>query len=126
MPIHLYYDKKKEILNCSIDQSFSFEELESTFYTITHSAEYLPDVKTLWNIERLDLKEINKDFMNGLISIRKKFPQRRNAKIAIIIPSDLGFGLSRMYEAFSENQGMPQSIHVFRNHADAEKWLLSE
>ena len=121
MPIHLYYDKKKEILNCSIDQSFSFEELESTLYTITHSAEYLPDVKTLWNIERFDLKEINEDFMNRL-----KFPQRRNAKLAIIIPSDLGFGLSRMYEAFSEIQGMPQSIHVFRNHADAEKWLLSE
>ncbi len=126
MPIHLYYDKKKGILNCFIDQPFSFEELESKLYTITHSGEYLPDVKTLWNIERLDLKEINDDFMNGIISIRKKFPQRGNAKIALITPSDLGFGLSRMYDVFSENENMPQSINIFRNHADAERWLLSE
>ncbi|MDD2271384.1 MAG: hypothetical protein PHP95_11815 [Desulfuromonadaceae bacterium] len=126
MSIHLNYDKTKEILYCSFCDSFSLEELESTLYAITHSTEYAPDVKSSWNMEKLDHSAINEKVMKQLISIRQKYPQRRNAKVAIVAPSDLVFGLSRMYETFSEVNSMPQNIYVFRNQADADKWLLDE
>ena len=124
MPIQLHYDIKQEILYCSCAGSLSFEECESAFYTMTHAAEYPPDVKTLWNFETLDLNAINKSFMNQLIVMRKKFPKRSNAHVALIAPSDLGFGLSRMFESFSKLEGLTQNLYVFRTHGDGEKWLL--
>lgn len=126
MPIQLHYDIIQEILYCSCAGSLLFEECESAFYTITHAAEYPPDVKTLWNFEALDLNVINESFMNQVIEMRKRFPQRSKANVAIIAPSDLGFGLSRMFEVFSKMEGLTQNICIFRTQADGEKWLLSQ
>lgn len=43
-------------------------------------------------------------------------------KIAIIAPSDIMFGLSRMHQTLSEVE-MPYNLHVFRDTASAMKWL---
>jgi hypothetical protein len=59
-----------------------------------------------------------------LIEIRKKYPERGNAKIAIVASTDLSFGMSRMYEVFSGN--LPQTIMVFRNLEEAEQWLVKQ
>jgi hypothetical protein len=40
---------------------------------------------------------------------------------AIIAPSDLVYGLARMFATHSERFG--QVVHVFRHRADAEAWL---
>jgi len=40
---------------------------------------------------------------------------------AFVVPSQLGFGLARMYELLSGETG--GSIHVFRDYDDAERWV---
>lgn len=126
MSIQMHYDRKKEILYCYFDKTLSVEEVESTLFAITHGAEYLPDVDTLWDMGKIDFSEVDEGFIKRIISMRQKFPERGNAKVALIVSSDLGFGLSRMYETFSEAAEMSQNINVFRDRAKAEKWLLDE
>ena len=42
-------------------------------------------------------------------------------KIAIIAPTDVAFGMSRVYEAYADETGF--DIMVFRNSEDVEAWL---
>ena len=126
MPIKLHYDERDEILYCYCDKTFSKDEFKSTMNMITQSNEYPPDVKTIWDVKKVDGNSIDENFMKEIITIRNKYPQRGSAKFAIIAPSDLAFGLGRMYETLSGIEGLSQSIYVFRNHVDAKKWLLDE
>ena len=45
----------------------------------------------------------------------------RPLAVAIVAPSDLAFGIARMWEAFAEVTGW--NTHVFRSRADADPWL---
>ncbi|MDY6951215.1 MAG: hypothetical protein SWE60_06870 [Thermodesulfobacteriota bacterium] len=43
--------------------------------------------------------------------------------IAIVAPKDLAFGISRMWEAYSDAPGVKAS--VFKDYGSAEEWILS-
>jgi hypothetical protein len=40
---------------------------------------------------------------------------------AVVVPSDLGFGMARMYELLSEDRG--GGTRVFRDYGEARRWL---
>jgi len=42
-------------------------------------------------------------------------------KTAIVAPEDLSYGLSKLYESYSEHS--PETIMVFREAKDALEWL---
>ncbi|HEX5042148.1 MAG TPA: hypothetical protein VFV75_04530 [Candidatus Polarisedimenticolaceae bacterium] len=50
---------------------------------------------------------------------------RRPARMAIVAPSDLAFGLGRMYQAYRamKGQGVPRQVGVFRTMAEALEFL---
>jgi len=118
------YDKDKGILYGVADQQLSLEELGQAMQDILHSTEYPPNTPALWDLRKLDFKNIDKTYIQNLMALRKDNPQRGQAKIAIIADQDLGFGLSRMYEMLSDD--LPQRIMVFRNMSDGEAWLLED
>ncbi len=43
--------------------------------------------------------------------------------VAIIVKTDLEFGVSRMWETIIENYGLPWETDIFRERKDAEKWV---
>ena len=43
---------------------------------------------------------------------------------AVVVPSDLGFGMTRMWEMLTERPGW--SVRAFRSMAEAEAWLRAE
>ncbi|MDJ0908540.1 MAG: hypothetical protein QNI99_05080 [Woeseiaceae bacterium] len=61
-------------------------------------------------------------------------PQRvEGARLAIIAPKDIVFGMYRMFELLAENSpaieelrqsGLAPQAEVFRQHAEAQNWLL--
>ena len=44
-------------------------------------------------------------------------------RMAVVAPTDLSYGLSRMFEVFREQEGV--KTHSFRTEEDAVKWLKS-
>lgn len=47
-----------------------------------------------------------------------------NFKAAVFAPSDLTFGMTRMYQVYTDE--MPENVRVFRNKNDALDWLIQE
>ncbi len=89
---------------------------------VARSSEFPPDVDTLWDLRELDFTEIDSNFERELIQVRDEFPERRRARLALVVEGDLGFGMSRMYEILSES--LPQQSKVFRSYSEGEEWLL--
>ncbi len=122
MAVEYQYDSNKEILYITIRSYIEIQDIENTLAYIMNSSECPPDVKTLWDIRPASLENINMAEQEKAINIRKKFPQRGKAKIAVVADNDLAFGLARMYEQVSAE--LPQKMQVFKNIKSAEKWLL--
>lgn len=52
---------------------------------------------------------------------------RTNTKLALIVSSNLAFGLARMYEAYrSMSKNSNKEIRVFKNETDAFTWINEE
>ena len=47
-------------------------------------------------------------------------------KAALLAPKDIDFGVSRMFQAFSEIKKFPLEVGVFRDLSAARNWLTSE
>lgn len=66
-------------------------------------------------ISSYDLRIISR-FVSG---IKNQFG---NGKWALVFYDNLGFGLARMWQAFTENN-VYFKIHIFKDKEDASKWL---
>ncbi|BHH81919.1 hypothetical protein [Desulforhopalus sp. 52FAK] len=127
MPIKLEYLRDLNILIATVESPATMEMFKQTINEIISSIEYPPDVSTIWDLRKLDFDSIDSNFVKGVIAIRKDIDiSRGNVKIAYVVSSDLSFGMTRMYQIFSEIEGLAQSIQIFRNLDDAKKWLLQD
>ena len=122
MAIFCKYDSDKAMLYCTAEGRVSIEDFQQAMLNIINSEEFSSDVRTLWDIRKMDLSSIDKEFALQLISLRKKNPQRGSSKMVIIAEGDYSFGMSRMYRMLSSD--LPQKIMVFRDFEEGEKWLM--
>ncbi len=122
MSYEIVYDHEQGFLDVRLSGTFTLAEFTRSLEEITHAADYPPDVPVLWDLEKLDINDLDvQHFEKQTIMIRQQFPQRGSAKIALYAPTSLIFGLSRMYEGLSYS--LPQKIMVFKNRDEAESWL---
>ena len=74
-----------------------------------------------------DFRESRVDFtreeLAEIASVSNRLGQR-SSKVAILVGSDLTFGLSRMYQVFRESDHT--AVSVFRDETEAMRWLLLE
>lgn len=122
MPIDLRYDPAKDVLYATMSGEPSLEAFAEAIETITHSDEYPPDVRTLWDMRELDFSKVDRSLEEQLILIRRRFPERANAKLAFVVANKLGLGMTRMYEILSDDP--PQTSSVFNDFEKARQWLL--
>lgn len=79
----------------------------------------------LWDFTDADLSNISKEDMEQIITVTKTYAHlRKNGKTALLVPTDLSFGISRMYEAFIEIREHPLTINAFRSREKALAWLV--
>lgn len=122
MTVNYQYDSEKKFLLVKISGVLDWDNLRQTAEKITTATEFPKNVDTLYDLTEMDFSNITAEFEQKLIHFRKHL-DRGNAKIACLVSSDIGFGMGRMYEVFSED--LPQQVRVFREMGEAEKWLLS-
>ena len=123
MQLKINYDAEKNILYGSYKGAFTVQQFEKQLREIVSTAEFPPDVPTIWDLSETDVSQFDWNFIQQLLEIRERFPARGDALIAIVAPSDLTFGVSRMYTARGDS--LPRQMQVFRTLPEAEAWLES-
>ena len=78
----------------------------------------------LWDFIDADLSSITRVDLEQIVMFSKPYAHlRKNGKTAFLVPKDLPFGLSRMYQTFTEIKEHPILVSVFRSQEEALVWL---
>lgn len=94
---------------------------------ITSAKEYLsqlPTSKIIWDFRNADVSSIKNEDFKKLLQMLEEFqttPQDR--KVALVVSSDLGFGLSRITEAYVARSKTNAEYQIFRSIQNAMVWL---
>jgi len=90
-------------------------------------SEYYSGITTkliLWDFNEADLSSItSEEFMEIAKEVKNRSDLRAEGKTAFVVNNDLGFGLGRMFQAFSEIEGTQLEFMSFRDVVEARKWL---
>ncbi len=79
----------------------------------------------IWDLNKGGNPELSESDIKKIIGISIEYGSRRkNGKTAIVTDNDLYYGLSRMYEMYSEMEiGTLLQVRVFRNFKQATAWF---
>ncbi len=122
MPVELYYDSSRHILRGTVSNPLDRDDIDRLMKEIVDAEDFPPDTPAIYDLRGLDFRTFDKGFAERLIEIRRHYPRRGNARIALIAPDDLGFGMTRMYQLLSDD--LDQAIMVFRSVEEGEQWLM--
>jgi hypothetical protein len=88
----------------------------------------LPALNILWDFrEAHPSKSVNAESMKQIAALVKKtIGSRTNGRTAFVAPSDLAFGLSRMYIAHVAIEKSAHKTNVFHTLDEALQWLEAE
>jgi len=124
MPLDHHYDREKKLHIVTAVGEATFEQLDQFLKKITSSDEYSADLPAIWDLRRFDFKVMDSKLLRSVIRMRERYPQRDGVRIALVVDSDVGFGVGRMYELITAVRRNPQTTKVFRDFADAERWIM--
>jgi hypothetical protein len=86
-----------------------------------------PTKYTLWDFSKASLKDIPAEGIRKIFELIKKMGTvRKGGKTAAVTPSDLGYGMARMFQIMSDTDDFPFKIEIFINYREASQWLLSQ
>lgn len=120
MHLSISYDKEADLLRITVSGQFDLGQYKGAMEQIVTSTEYAPTVTTIWDLTELEFSQVEKNLEKQVVLARKPYSQRKGAKIAYVVKSQLGFGLMRMLENLIGDEEAYQK--VFYDYVEAEKW----
>jgi hypothetical protein len=89
-----------------------------------HQRDLLSDPEFDSTFDQLwDLRGVERNDLTGglLRDLSKVTPFARGVKRALVAPSDIDFGMARMFQLLHDHA--PEEVRVFRTMEEAEAWL---
>jgi hypothetical protein len=86
-----------------------------------------PDFKkgmdALWDFRTVKSANSETAEIREIVSFVRANQEKRgtNYRVALVVSTDIDFGLARMFEAYSHE--LPFDIQIFKDIKDAERWL---
>lgn len=79
---------------------------------------------SLWDFTEAEVSGITTpEFRNLAREMKKRPSARTRGKTALVFAGNGGFGLGRMFAAFSEMEQLPSQYRSFRSMSEARRWL---
>jgi len=115
-------DIDRQLTIISVTGETTAEEITRTI--VAHNSHEVTKL-ILWDLTKAMIQSLTGNQVRDLAQTTQQFIERREGgKTAIVVPSDLGFGLARMYDIVQENTQVQVSHMTFRGKELALQWLL--
>jgi hypothetical protein len=83
-----------------------------------------PTLLQLWDMTEAGVGSTTSEGLAQFVAKAARLGQERaGGKTAVVVRSDLQFGLARMSEAFAASHPLPYTLRVFRDRDQALAWL---
>jgi hypothetical protein len=124
MPIRIRVDSAARVRHAVMEGSIADEELVETFAAVLSDPEFDPTLNDLVdarNVRRVDVTPVGIRRLADLVQQidRLALP----TKVAVVAPDDVAYDAARTYEALRIGQHAPSEHRVFRDMAEARRWL---
>jgi hypothetical protein len=126
MPGHIsnQRDEDKELTTITVTGEVVFSQVNEQILTFLSGT---PTRFVLWDLRGGTVGHLSADDMRRLVTNGAPLAHKRSGgRTAILVDNTLDHGLARMFGIFAELYHIPFAISVFRDHAAAMDWLLTE
>ena len=96
-------------------------DLLSLAIEVENDPEVTPDFSMLVDLRHADGRNVTSAGVRALSE--RPFALLPASRRGIVVPSELGFGMARIYEALRDRQG--GAIRVFRDFEKAKRWVTT-
>jgi hypothetical protein len=122
MPIVYDIDTERGLIRASFSGAISPAELLAWYGELREHPDFRDDLKEIADFTLTENQGWTPDEMRSVVSEEVLGP---GAHRAFVGPTDLVYGMSRMYASFAESEGQGGTIEVFRTVEDAQAWIDS-
>jgi hypothetical protein len=120
MPIHYEIDTQRGLLRSAFPGTVPPTEVRAFYAELRKHPDFRADLDQIADFSGNTPSEWSPDEMRRVVRAEPFGPGARRAFVG---PSDLVFGLSRMYSSLATSEGAGGTIAPFRTLAEAEAWL---
>jgi hypothetical protein len=114
------YKIEDQFILIQTEGNFKPSDLNDTFTKIFSGSDVKPGVKILLHDMDSVYTPTSQDIESGVRNI-EYFMKNICSKMAIVVSSDVNYGMGRMMETFCEQRDM--SVRVFKDMDQAKQWL---
>ena len=115
-------DKKQRLVMTTVSGVMTLADGLSHQNTIRNDPEFAPTFSQLMDLTHATRIDLTQQDIHRLAQTNVFSP---NSRRAILVKTDVAYGLARMYELLRETMG-EHGIRVFRNLDEALEWILSK
>jgi hypothetical protein len=121
MPINSTIDHSRDLTIHTGTGDVSFEEVMTT---LRQSWEGQTTKNALWDARKAKTPDLSSHDLERIADyIMTHAEKRAGGKSAMVAPSELEYGLSRVYDAWHDIRRFPFQFRVFRSIEEANEWL---
>jgi hypothetical protein len=124
MPIRIRVDPAARVRHSVLEGTVGDDELVDAYAGVLSHPDFDPTLNDLVDargVRRVDVTPVGVRRLADLVQQidRLSLP----TKVAVVAPDDVAYDMARMYEALRASQSAPAEHRVFRDMADARRWL---
>lgn len=84
-----------------------------------------PRLPALWDVRNLDFGHTSSQDVRSMVRVRARHPARHAARAAILVGSEVGFGMMRMFQIQQDADRIADEtlVGIFYTEEDAVAWL---
>jgi hypothetical protein len=114
-------DTKKNLAIYTCKGQISASEIKEAVKSFYDNS---PSLNIIWDLTDADVSRITADEIRTLASgVKRLAHSREGGKTAIVSPSEVSYGIVRMYQIFAEIYAHVAQIEAFRSRPEAERWV---
>ena len=120
--IEIQKDDKHQLTIITVKGNLTSKEIIDTIYA--HNRQKVTK-NVLWDLSDVVALDIGKSDVDAFVNATRQFIQlREGGKTAIVANTDLGYGLSRMFESLQSAADSHVHHETFRTKDRALKWVM--
>jgi len=119
--IKIIFDSEKQILINTVEGSPTADDY---MLSIKSSLDKHPMKYLVWDYTKAVLSGLTNQDLKNIMHFAVSHPNTHiHVKVALILPTDLAYGLGRMFAVYGEIDNAPWKILPFRSAEEAFDWL---
>lgn len=119
MPVDRRVDLEARVVVLEVDGELSDQDLLGLADALAKTPGLEADFSLLIDLRQADGRSVTSDGVRALAA--RPMVLSPDSRRAVVVPSDLGFGMARMYEMLRTQRG--GATRVFRDFDEARRWV---